>query len=70
MKLNIIKENLLDPLQKVFGVIERRQTLPILSNVYLSMNDGRLKFTGTDLEVQISAESKIESFVSISSKKL
>ena len=61
MKLNIIKENLLDPLQRVFGVIERRQTLPILSNVYLSMNDGRLKFTGTDLEVQISAESKIES---------
>ncbi|AGS38346.1 MAG: DNA polymerase-3 subunit beta [Cycloclasticus pugetii] len=57
MKLNINKEDLLEPLQKVFGVIERRQTLPILSNVYLSINNGTIKFTGTDLEVQVSAKS-------------
>ncbi len=57
MKLNINKESLLEPLQKVIGVIERRQTLPILSNVYLSINKGRLKLTGTDLEVQISSDS-------------
>ena len=61
MKLNINKNDLLEPLQKVFGVIERRQTLPILSNVYLSITDGRLKFTGTDLEVQVSSESAINS---------
>ncbi|MEW4983749.1 MAG: DNA polymerase III subunit beta [Cycloclasticus sp.] len=61
MKLNITKNDLLEPLQKVFGVIERRQTLPILSNVYLSITDGRLKFTGTDLEVQVSSESAINS---------
>jgi len=56
MKLNINKESLLEPLQKVIGVIERRQTLPILSNVYLSIQSGRLKLTGTDLEVQISTD--------------
>jgi len=56
MKLNINKETLLEPLQKVIGVIERRQTLPILSNVYLSIQNGHLKLTGTDLEVQISTD--------------
>jgi DNA polymerase-3 subunit beta len=61
MKLNINKEDLLEPLQKVFGVIERRQTLPILSNVYFSLNGGKLKLTGTDLEVQVSSESSIVS---------
>jgi len=61
MKLNINKEDLLEPLQKVFGVIERRQTLPILSNVYLSISNGLLKFTGTDLEVQVSSESPTSS---------
>jgi DNA polymerase-3 subunit beta len=56
MKLNINKADLLEPLTKVFGVIERRQTLPILSNVYFSLNHGVLKLAGTDLEVQIAVE--------------
>ena len=33
--------------------MERRQTLPILSNVLINLNDGRLSLTGTDLEVEI-----------------
>jgi len=61
MKLNINKEDLLEPLQKVLGVIERRQTLPILSNVYFSINEGELKLIGTDLEVQVGSTSKIDS---------
>jgi len=61
MNLNIIKASLLEPLQKVFGVVERRQTLPILSNVYMSISDGVLKLTGTDLEVQVSAQTNIDS---------
>ncbi|MEY8239255.1 MAG: DNA polymerase III subunit beta [Cycloclasticus sp.] len=60
MNLNIIKASLLEPLQKVFGVIERRQTLPILSNVYLSISNGELKLTGTDLEVQVSAQTTLD----------
>jgi len=60
MNLNIIKSSILEPLQKVFGVVERRQTLPILSNVFLSINQGVLKLTGTDLEVQVTAQAVID----------
>lgn len=61
MKLNINKSCLLEPLTKVFGVIERRQTLPILSNVYFSLENGLLTLAGTDLEVQVAVETSIES---------
>ncbi|ORU92217.1 MAG: DNA polymerase III subunit beta [Cycloclasticus sp. symbiont of Bathymodiolus heckerae] len=60
MKLNINKEDILNPLQKVFGVIERRQTLPILSNVFFSISNGYLNLIGTDLEVQVGSTSKTE----------
>ncbi|MDD5034162.1 MAG: DNA polymerase III subunit beta [Methylococcaceae bacterium] len=53
MKFTTSRENLLTPLQQVVGVIERRQTLPILSNVLIRLADDRLEFTGTDLEVQL-----------------
>ncbi|ORU90620.1 MAG: DNA polymerase III subunit beta [Cycloclasticus sp. symbiont of Poecilosclerida sp. M] len=61
MKLNINKSDLLEPLLKVSGVIERRQTLPILSNIYFSLENGRLKLIGTDLEVQTSTLISISS---------
>lgn len=61
MKLNINKDNFLEPLQEVLGVIERRQTLPILSNIYFSINEGELKLIGSDLEVQVGSTLKIES---------
>jgi DNA polymerase-3 subunit beta len=60
MKLNINKEDLLYPLTKVFGVIERRQTLPILSNVFFSITEGKLRLAGTDLEVQIATETLVD----------
>ena len=53
MKFCLAREALLRPLQLVVGVVERRQTLPILSNVLLSIDDQRLSITGTDLEVEI-----------------
>mgnify|MGYP001499737342 FL=1 len=53
MKFSLSREALLRPLQLVVGVVERRQTLPILSNVLLSMDGERLSITGTDLEVEI-----------------
>jgi DNA polymerase-3 subunit beta len=61
MKFNITRENLLTPLQQVVGVIEKRQTLPILSNVLIRLADNRLEFTGTDLEVQLITHSSTES---------
>ena len=53
MKLTISRESLLIPLQQVVGVIEKRQTLVILSNVLMKLTDDRLQLTGTDLEVQL-----------------
>lgn len=61
MKLNINKSDLLEPLSKVFGVIERRQTLPILSNVYFSIENGKLTLAGTDLEVQVAVQTTVNS---------
>ena len=51
MKFSLSREAFLKPLQLVVGVVERRQTLPILSNVLLSLENNRLSITGTDLEV-------------------
>jgi DNA polymerase-3 subunit beta len=47
------KENLLKPLQIVIGIVERKQTLPILSNVLIEKEPGKIRFTATDLEIQI-----------------
>ena len=55
MKFSVTRENLLEPLQRVAGVVERRQTLPILSNVLVAVKDDILSLTGTDQEVELSA---------------
>lgn len=56
-KFSVKRNDLFGPLQKVIGVIERRQTLPILANVLMVLDDDGLSLTGTDLEVQISTHS-------------
>ncbi|MDP7455461.1 MAG: DNA polymerase III subunit beta [Gammaproteobacteria bacterium] len=53
MQFEISREALIRPLQLVSGVVERRQTLPILSNVLLALSDNVLSMTGTDLEVEL-----------------
>ena len=55
MKLSAGRESLLKPLQAVIGVVERRQTMPILANVLLVAKDGSLSVTATDLEVELVA---------------
>jgi len=55
MDLEIEREALLGPLQSVMGVVERRQTLPILANVLLEASAETLRVTATDLEVELSA---------------
>ncbi|MCZ6656691.1 MAG: DNA polymerase III subunit beta [Gammaproteobacteria bacterium] len=57
MKFVTDRETLLRPLQLVTGVVERRQTLPVLANLLVkATSDGRLSVTGTDLEVELVAE--------------
>lgn len=54
MYFEIEKSRLIKPLALVASVVEKRQTLPILSNLLLRLEDGRLTITSTDLEVEIS----------------
>ncbi|MCL7930815.1 DNA polymerase III subunit beta [Halomonas llamarensis] len=53
MKFSISREALLRPLTLVAGVVERRQTLPVLSNVLIEIEGDQVALTGTDLEVEL-----------------
>ena len=55
MKLTAEREKLLTPLQAVIGVVERRQTMPVLANVLLGIRKGQLTIAATDLEVELVA---------------
>jgi DNA polymerase-3 subunit beta len=72
--LNSQKETLLKPLQAVVGVVERKHTLPILSNILIESNAGRTAFVATDLELQITAwldgEAESDTAFTISARKL
>lgn len=59
MRFSISRDSLLKPLQIVGGVVEKRQTLPILANVLVTVNDNRLVMTGTDLEVELVAAADV-----------
>jgi len=59
MKLSAARDVLLTPLQAVIGVVERRQTMPILSNVLLVAKNGELAVTATDLEVELVARAEV-----------
>ncbi|MBI3897548.1 MAG: DNA polymerase III subunit beta [Gammaproteobacteria bacterium] len=62
MQIQLQRENLLKPVSVVAGVVERRQTLPILSYILFRVEDGKITLTGTDLEVEVvaTAEGKVE----------
>jgi DNA polymerase-3 subunit beta len=60
MALTIPREALLEPLQQVMGVVERRQTLPILANVLLTVEGNELSVTATDLEIELIARTTLE----------
>jgi DNA polymerase-3 subunit beta len=53
MKFSIARESILAPLQLVTGVVERRQTLPVLSNTLVVVETDSVALTGTDLEVEV-----------------
>jgi DNA polymerase-3 subunit beta len=57
MKLTIERAALLKALGHVQSVVERRNTIPILSNVLMSANDGHVAFSATDLDMEIADSS-------------
>ncbi len=52
MKLTIERADLLDALNHVQNIVERRTTIPILSNILMEASQGQLKLTATDLDIQ------------------
>jgi len=53
MKFSISRDDLLKPLQYVAGVVEKRQTLAVLSNVLMVVEKNNLSMTGTDMEIEL-----------------
>jgi DNA polymerase-3 subunit beta len=74
MKFSAARDVLLKPLQAVIGVVERRQTMPILSNVLLVAKGNELAVTATDLEVELVAQTEVsveaDGEITVSGRKL
>src|SRR5574338_1191916 len=60
MRLTIERSALLKALNHVQSVVERRNTIPILSNVLMSAQGDSLKLTATDLDIEISESAPAE----------
>ncbi|REL25091.1 DNA polymerase III subunit beta [Thalassotalea euphylliae] len=60
MKFSLNRESLLKPLLLVSGAVERKSTLPILSNILFEINDQSLTLTATDLELEMVAGTQID----------
>ena len=74
MKITIKREDLLHSLQVIIGVVERRQTMPILANILMSTQNNILTMTASDLEVElistITVDNADELSVTIPGRKL
>ena len=74
MRFSIQRETLLRRLQQVVGVVERRQTLPVLANLLVVVDSNGVALTGTDLEVEMVARTEAENLepgdVTIPARKL
>src|SRR5450631_2323405 len=60
LKIKTTNDKLLGPLQQVTGIVERRHTLPILSNVLITAAGSKVEFLATDLEVQITSHADLD----------
>lgn len=60
MKFTIARSALLEPLQRVANVVERRHTIPILANVLIEVSESSLSLKGSDQEVELSSHINIE----------
>jgi DNA polymerase III subunit beta len=60
MRFSLQREVLLKPLAQVVNVVERRQTLPVLANLLAKVDGDLLSLTGTDLEVEMVARTRVD----------
>ncbi|MDD2364627.1 MAG: DNA polymerase III subunit beta [Desulfuromonadaceae bacterium] len=74
MEFKIDKEQFLKSLQKIQGIVEKRTSMPILSNVLLEATESSLLVTATDLEVGMKSSYAAEVInpgkITVSAKKL
>ena len=74
MKFSIEREELLRPLQDVFGAVERKQTLPILGNVLIEASEQGLLLTASDSEIEVQSATRIavdsEGAITVPARKL
>ncbi len=74
MRFSVIKETILDELQLLQGIVEKRSTMPILANILMNVGEGRVELTGTDLEVGLrthfEAETEEPGIITVSGKKM
>jgi DNA polymerase-3 subunit beta len=55
MKMEVDRDALLGALQQVTGVVEARNTIPVLSNLLMLIDGDMLSVTGTDLDIEATA---------------
>ena len=74
MKFTVPKEKILEELQLLQGIVEKRNTMPILANILVQAGSDEVEMTGTDLEVGLRThfEASIEEpgAITVSGKKL
>ena len=74
MKFSIAKEAFLGELQILQGIVEKRNTMPILANILMNVREGEIELTGTDLEVglrtHIAAEIEKPGAITVNGKKI
>lgn len=63
MQFSAQREILLKPLQQVVNVVERRQTLPVLSNLLILVGDSVVSFTASDMEVEMIGSMQVDAAV-------
>lgn len=74
MKIRIARDELLTGLQRVQGIVEKRNTMPVLSNILLETKQDGIELVATDLEIGVRGHYKAEvqqaGSVSLSARKL
>ena len=74
MEITVRKSDLVKELQLVQGIVERKNSIPILSNVLAEAKGGEVRISATDLDVSLrcgcAAEVKTEGSITLAAKKL
>ena len=74
MKIKIARDELLTGLQRVQGIVEKRNTMPVLSNILLETKQDGIELVATDLEIGVRGHYKADvqqaGSVSLSARKL